>query len=120
LVAEINQATCLDKFQLIRRQSSPLIGETCPGVGSRELLARRPFGWNFIRQHVVLDLVHTVYSKLKSLIFAVRPIFNKSRIIIREFHPVLRIRDPVLFLPPDPGSGISFFRIPDPGSDPYF
>jgi hypothetical protein len=26
----------------------------------------------------------------------------------------IRIRDPVPFCPPDPGSGIGFFRIPDP------
>ncbi len=30
------------------------------------------------------------------------------------FRSVLRIRDPVPFCPPDPGSGIGFFRIPDP------
>ncbi len=29
---------------------------------------------------------------------------------------MLRIRDPVRFWPPDPGSGIDFFRIPDLGS----
>jgi hypothetical protein len=38
--------------------------------------------------------------------------------------PVLRIRirDPVLFYPLDPGSGsgMDFFRIPDPGSGPLF
>jgi hypothetical protein len=30
------------------------------------------------------------------------------------------IPDPVFFGPLDPVSGISFFRIPDPGSSPYF
>jgi hypothetical protein len=39
-------------------------------------------------------------------------------------YPVLRIRirDPVLFYPLDPGSGsgMNFFRIPDLGSDPFF
>jgi hypothetical protein len=29
---------------------------------------------------------------------------------------VLRIRDPGSFYPKDPGSGMNFFRIPDPGS----
>jgi hypothetical protein len=28
----------------------------------------------------------------------------------------IRIRDPVLFYPKDPGSGMNFFRIPDLGS----
>jgi len=32
----------------------------------------------------------------------------------------IRIRDPVPFGPLDPGSGIGFFRIPDPGSDHYY
>jgi hypothetical protein len=45
------------------------------------------------------------------------PIYYNGHIL-----PVLRIRirDPVPFYPPDPGSGIGFSRIPDPGSHHYF
>ncbi len=48
---------------------------------------------------------------------------STSKRIVREKHPTglfqccgsgSRIRDPVPFCPPDPGSGIGFFRIPDP------
>ncbi len=51
--------------------------------------------------------------------------FQLRVIYIYEYeyvHTVLRIwiRDPVPFCPLDPGSGIGFFRIPDPGSYHYF
>jgi hypothetical protein len=41
--------------------------------------------------------------------------------VIKPFRSVLRIRDPLLFYPLDPGSGsgMSFFRISDPGSKGY-
>jgi hypothetical protein len=39
-----------------------------------------------------------------------------NRVAARRAVLRIRIRDPVTFLPLDPGSGIGFFRIPDLGS----
>jgi hypothetical protein len=42
-------------------------------------------------------------------------IWTRIKLCFQHFVSVLRIRDPVLFYPPDPGSGMEQWSDPDPG-----
>ncbi len=84
-----------------------------------KLQSRRPLIWK-----VHLDIKQNYRQRFK---FLNHVIFSASAVGLKTYicQAVLRIRirDPVPFWPLDPGSGIGFFRISDPGSripDPWF